>query len=163
MTADINNPTLTYTDPRTGKLLWRLTAQSGHLSTGKDIDSAIVIMHDADAVMYRNGIPADHLRASQVKADQAKRTVNADGNVVVSTIGPQPVTMRCDHLVWNVDRDTIVGTGNAVCRKGGFVQTMPSFMADTLMRTIVAPAPGLKYPPKAAIHTSISGSIRPHG
>jgi hypothetical protein len=158
MTASLAGANFTYSDPRTGKLLWTARADSVRAQTGVGANSAVGDLHNVVGTMYRDGIASDDMRATDVTADQSTRTVVATGDVFVSTIGPNPTTMHCDRMVWAIDRDTIVGAGNAVCRRGGLTQSAPSFEADTRMRSVVMPAPAAQTTARGTIRARILGN-----
>jgi hypothetical protein len=159
MKANLAGATFTFTDPKTGKLLWTATAGSVDAHTGTGANSAEGDLHDVSGVMYHDGIATDRVRATDVTADQASRTIVAIGNVRISTIGASTTTMECDRMIWNMNGDKILGLGNVVCRKTGFTQSAPSFEADTRMRTIVMPAPSAVAGRSPQVHAMFNNGV----
>jgi hypothetical protein len=147
-------PTLTFTDPRTGKLLWKATARTLNAQTGA-ASNVVGTMQDVHGVFFQNGVAADHITADTVSADQSSKEVTASGSVLVRSITDPTTSIRCDRVVWHADTNMMLGTGHVVFKKGGFMQTGPSFQADTRMRTLVMPAPSTGGKIRATLRTGV--------
>lgn len=146
---------ITDTDTKTGRILWTAhvaysTAQSG--STTSDLTATF---HDVHGVFYAGGKPADRFSAPVVTADYKSQTVTATGGVTVTSITQAGARVRSDRMVWYSKENKLVGVGHVIFQQGGISQTMPSFQADTRLKKIVSPAPGIGGTLGRAIHTQI--------
>ena len=151
MTAQLAGVEFKFSDPKTGKLIWTAVADSLNAQSGPGDSGVAGVLQNVTGTMYQKGVAVDRLKAERVTADQVSRTVSATGDVNVTTVGTEPTTMRCDRLIWNTGGNTMWGYGNVVLRRGGFIQTAPSFQADTAMRTVVMPAPGRSAPGRGPV------------
>jgi hypothetical protein len=141
-----------YEDPKTGKLLWKVSFDHAELTT---VPNTVGNWHDVHGELYSNGLPADEFTAPLVTADNKKQTLTATGGVFITSKTQANTTLRCDRMVWYSDQKKLIGIGHAVFKKGGITQTMPSFQADTGMKKIITPAPDLGRPTGHAVHTRI--------
>lgn len=142
-----------YSDPKTGKLLWTADVAYSEAQSGQTQSDVTATLHDVHGKLYESGKPADRFAAPLVIADNAHHTVTATGGVTVTSITQAGTTLRCDKMTWYSGENKLIGVGHVVFKKGGITQTMPSFQADTRLRTIVSPAPGLARASRMPIHT----------
>jgi len=147
---------LTYVDPKTGKTLWTADVENSEAQTAQNTSDVSAYMHNVRGVIYDGGQPADHFTAPLVTADTKNHTITATGGVTVTSITQVGTTLRCDRMVWYTAQNRLVGVGHVVFKKGGITQTMPSFQADTRLKRIVTPAPGLAAAGKRPVHTHIA-------
>lgn len=144
-----------YDDPKTGKIAFTADfAYSVAQSVGKSND-VHAAWHDVHGVIYQNGVRANKFSAPIVVADNELRTVTASGGVAVTSITQADTSVRCDRMTWYMNKNLLIGVGHAVLRKGGFMQSAPSFQADTHLKSIVMPAPGLSGGARRPIHARI--------
>lgn len=146
-----------YSDPKTGKLLWTADVAYSEAQSGQSQSDITAILHDVHGVLYASGKPADRFTAPVVTADNAHHTVTATGGVTVTSITQAGTTLRCDKMTWYSGENKVIGVGHVIFKKGGITQTMPSFQADTRLKQIVSPAPGLGAASRAPIHTHYAG------
>ncbi len=152
--ANASATTLTYSDPKTGMILWKANAKSMDAQSGQSAGDVVGTMHNVAGVLYQNGQPANSLTAPLVRADQSSRVVTASGGVILKSLTQQGTVVRCNQIVWHSDTNILVGRGNVVFRKGNFTQTGPSFQADTKLKAITMPAP---QDHSAKVHATLSG------
>ena len=148
---------ITYSDPKTGQLLWIADVAYSEAQSGQTQSDITAILHNVHGVLYSLGKPADHFSAPLVTADNSRHTVTATGGVTVTSITQAGTTLRCDKMTWYSGENKIIGVGHVVFKKGGITQTMPSFQADTRLKKIVSPAPGLAPESGTSIHTHYAG------
>jgi hypothetical protein len=141
--ANATGISLTFVDPKSGRVLWKLNAKSADASTATGTGQVVGTLHGVAGILYQNAKPVDRVLAQNMNADQATGTIVATGNVTAKSLTQVATSIRCDRLVWRPGGDSLVGTGNVVLHKGNFTQTGPSFQADTKMKKVVMPAPGL--------------------
>jgi lipopolysaccharide assembly outer membrane protein LptD (OstA) len=94
------------------------------------------VMEGVDGIFYQQGKPADHFSAPKVIYDEHAQTVTASGGVKLKSLTQNNTTLSCDSLVWYPGTGKLVGSGNVVYHSGHFMQTGPSFQADTKLKRI---------------------------
>lgn len=143
---------IVYADPKTGKTLWKVNFDAAEF---RSADSAGE-WHNVRGTMYSDGKPEDDFSAPLVTADTKTNVLTGTGGVIITSRTQADTKLTCDRMVWYSEQNKLIGVGHAVFKKGGITQTMPSFQADTKMKKIVTPAPGLGKPTGHAIHTHIT-------
>jgi hypothetical protein len=148
---------MTYTDQKTGKVLWTATANSLSARTGGKPGQGTGFLQGVHGVIYQKGAPADAFSAPNVSYDEHTQAVTATGGASLTSVRDSATSVRCDRLTWYPDTDQVVGQGNVVFRHGGFTQRGKSFSADTKLDTLVMPAHGTSIG-KQGVHASWSPS-----
>lgn len=134
--------TMTFTDPKTGKLLWTAKVKSIEAQSKTQGNDVSGTLHKVDGVLYQDGKAADTLIAPIVNVDNAKQTVIATGGVTVTSLTQANTRLTCDSVTYFAQKGKLIGRGNVVLTKAGFTQKGPSFAGDVRLKTVVMPAPG---------------------
>jgi len=133
---------MTFNDPKTGKTLWK--AKVGSLEARNPSDSSddvVGTLHHVDGILYESGTPANRMISPTVNIDNVNKTVIATGGVHVISLTQTDTDLRCDRVIWNAATNQLIGVGHVIMHKETFVQTGPSFAADTRLKSVVMPAP----------------------
>jgi lipopolysaccharide assembly outer membrane protein LptD (OstA) len=135
---------MTFTDPKTGKILWTAKVRRVEAVSQQSASGVFGTLHVVDGVLYEDSVPADRLEAPTVTVDNATQQVTATGGVRVTSLTQANTRVTCDSMIYYAGKARIVGTGHVVFKKGGFVQSGPSFAADVKLKSVIMPAPGSK-------------------
>lgn len=136
--ATVRDLDLLLTDPK-GAPVAQIKAEAGSVGPGGAASGSAGYqgaLRVGTATLYQEGKAAATLRADELKADQAKRTVTGRGNVVVRSLqSPESPAIRADEMTWRYDDDTVTGSGNVLVTRAPDLQVPASrFEADTRVR-----------------------------
>jgi len=132
---------MTFTDPKTGKMLWKASVGRLEAGPGGSGNDVIGTLHTVDGVLYEGGKAANRMLAPTVNIDNSNKIVTATGGVHVISLTQKDTDLHCDKAVWYINENKLIGTGHVVMHKATFTQTGPSFAADTRLQSVVMPAP----------------------
>ena len=132
---------MTFTDPKSGKVLWKATVGRLEAGPGSTDGGLVGTLHTVNGVLYEGGKAANRMIAPTVNVDNRNKIVTATGGVHVISLTQKDTDLRCDKAVWYITTNKLVGTGHVIMHKSTFTQTGPSFAADTRLQSVVMPAP----------------------
>jgi LPS export ABC transporter protein LptC len=97
-----------------------------------------VSLNKGKAVLFKDGKPASTLSANRITANDATRTVQASGGVVVRSLEQAGApTARADKVNWEHDKDRIQGEGNVrVTAETTLDIPAASFTGDTKLQKL---------------------------
>ena len=132
-----------FTDPQTGKLLWTADVDRIEALSPTNPNEVYGTLHNVRGILFQGGVAADHITAPIVNVDNATKVVVATGGVHVVSITQPGTSLTCDMVTYYAGTGHIIGQGNVVFHKSGFMQTSSSFAGDVKLKSVVMPAPGI--------------------
>ncbi|MBC8142325.1 MAG: LPS export ABC transporter periplasmic protein LptC, partial [Armatimonadetes bacterium] len=139
-------PTFGWSD-KDGNRVAQIRAESG-AATGATGADTLGELTKGTATLFQNNKAVATVTADKMKADQAKRTLTATGNVITRSLRTDAValdTLRADTVLWNYDTDRITGRGNVTLSKAN-VWSIPatSFSGNTDLQNFLLTNDGEK-------------------
>ena len=145
LTAKAANLSFSFVNEKTGKILCTGTTTTSTAGAGSTENDLYADLRNVRGVMYADNKPANSFTAPHVVAYNANKLVVATGGIRVVSLSEPGTWLTCDRMTYYAAQGKIIGTGHVVFKNTvqGFTQRGPSFAADTRLKRVVMPAPGM--------------------